>query len=504
MNRLRALIIPFLLFVFSLALRASLISKGPYHGDCLFLAMQSERTVRSGQLHFLHQHGYPLTAIMGAAFVYLNRVLGFTDPVLAVNVMSVFFSALAIPILYILVKILLDETAAVVSAVLFSLSPIFLSNSVYGNSHGISLFFMLTALVFLFAYFSKRQQTSIVFAGLCFGLSGAARLGDAAVMFFPLIFLMALWRQQAGEMEQNGRTVPLLVRDYLLFFLTAFFTVMVFYDLMANRIVNPHLPEGFGEYFRQNVLSLFKNYKTAYFLSTKYHLDHLSNLGLILAGMGFYYLFVYNIRTGCFLLTWFLIPTILMSGTVTVVPRYFIISILPLSIAQGFLFSRLIKVNQWFRVMAILSYAVLVFSLFSGLYPILKMRHDKAILPDYVRWITQKTEPNAKIIFPDGANFMSYYGARGNFNRPYFVFNFAAKELMRFKTELDGYLKQGIPIYITEIGLREYDPLGKFADFIAQNYQLELIGRQLFEDYHRGAIYQRIFPMALFRIHLRR
>jgi hypothetical protein len=127
LKKIHPFLIPFLLFFASFLLRLALISKGPYHMDCLNLAIQVERTLSTQKLQPLFGFGYPLTVLSGVFFFWLTKFWGHADPVFAVNLMSVVFGSLCIPTFYAFIKRILDERTAILSSIALSLSPLFLA-----------------------------------------------------------------------------------------------------------------------------------------------------------------------------------------------------------------------------------------------------------------------------------------------------------------------------------------------------------------------------------------
>src|ERR1041385_9432311 len=134
---------PLVIFGLSFVLRLSLVSKGPYHVDCLYLVMQVEKTFETHQLQYLFGFGYPLTVIFASCAVLLGQWTGMNDPFMCVNLMSAVFGALGVFVFYLIAQDFFDEKAAVLGALIFSLNPIFLGVSTYGTSHTLSVFFLL-------------------------------------------------------------------------------------------------------------------------------------------------------------------------------------------------------------------------------------------------------------------------------------------------------------------------------------------------------------------------
>jgi len=171
-----------LLILFSFVIRFALISKGPYHVDCLSLAMVSQHLADNFQLKHQFGSGYPLTVILGALFIAFTRLFQITDPVYSVNLMSVVLSSLSVGVFYVLVERLLNKRTAVFAAVAFSLSPIFLGISVYGKSHIPSLFFLLLSVYFLTRNGEDRTIKDFWLSAVFMGFMGACRLQDMVLV----------------------------------------------------------------------------------------------------------------------------------------------------------------------------------------------------------------------------------------------------------------------------------------------------------------------------------
>ena len=171
-----SLLIPLALFLVSFLLRLFLTSKGSYHLDCLNLAILAERSLDTGSLQSQFGPGYPVAVLLSAFFIFVSRIFSQNDPVIAVNLMSVVSSALCIPALYVIAEKLFGRLPAFLSAVIFSVTPIFLSISIYGKSHAPSLFFLLTGICFLLSFLETREKKTLVISSIFIGLMGASRL----------------------------------------------------------------------------------------------------------------------------------------------------------------------------------------------------------------------------------------------------------------------------------------------------------------------------------------
>src|SRR5208282_3005492 len=89
-------LIPSIIFLASICLHLSLMSKGPVSVDCLGLAINSLSTIHTHHLHYQFGSGYPLMVLLGTIFISTGKQIGITDPVTAMNLISVVFSSIAI------------------------------------------------------------------------------------------------------------------------------------------------------------------------------------------------------------------------------------------------------------------------------------------------------------------------------------------------------------------------------------------------------------------------
>jgi len=500
MTRLKPHLIPFLLFFLSFALRLSLISKGPYHADCLTLAINAEKTLETLTLHPLFGPGYPLTVILGAAFVFVLRVFSLNDPVFAVNLMSVLFSSLCIPTLYYVVKKIFDSRAAVLSSVTFSIFPSFLAVSVYGKSHSPSLFFLLLGLCFLLSYQANNKKYLLWLSALSLGLLGATRLQDLFLMGLPLSFL--LLSDKEGKIDKSPRQtlIPLFVQ---------------FWGLALAVVCFFHLPfllqetqKNYGDQFlrfwqygiTENFLGLFSK---SLIFSFKFFLANLTPLGFLLALAGIVRLFKSNFRLFIFLLMWILCTLLFYGNLNSTVPRMLILSSIPLIIAQGYYLAGLLnRDHKVLNKIVLIAFWIMLALLFHKIHPILLFRHDNALLPDCAKIMSQWTPKNARIITADENLFFYHYGKRLPLNRPRSHFPYTQRELNEFKKRVDTFIGNEIPVYITNSGLYNYDANKQFSKFIKANYTLTFTGKHLSEDWHRGGTRLMVGQEMLFKIEI--
>jgi len=478
-------ILPVFLTISSFFLRLSLITKGAFHFDCLLLLMQSEKSVLDHKIHFAHTHGYPLLSILGAAFVALSKMMRFDDPVIGIHLISIVFGSLCILVNYLLVKKLFDDLAATISSLILSLSPIFLSTTVYGNSHAPFLFFLLLGILMLITYQETHLKRYLIYGSLSLGFAGASRIQDLLLMAIPLCLLIFL--EPTCKNKESSFSFKKW-KDLLAIGIIALAVILLFYF--------PILKQKFDVNSSNQVASLIKQEIGGYFyglgplkFTSSYLFLNFSPIGYFLLpiALGFL-LFEKKFKLFTVLITWIVLPLSLYTTMGYLVPRYLIISIIPLTITLGYFLSRGILSNVFLRSIAAIAFILIAYQGTTFVLPILQERHQKAITPNYVRWFAKNTEKNAHVITCDMYRFFNYYGNIPTLTKPTRLAVSDTQAFGKFKEKIDNLLLNNIPVYITDEGLLSYDRDGEFRTFLSNNYEGEFIGQKVLEDWHRGAI----------------
>ena len=489
-------LLPFTLFLFSFLLRLSLISKGPYHLDCLNLAVLAERTLETGSLQNQFGSGYPLTVLFGALFIFVSRIFSQNDPVFAVNLMSVVFSSLAIPALYAVSNKLFGRLAAFLSSILFSVSPIFLGISVYGKSHTPSIFFLLTGLYFLLSFLETHDRKLLLISGVFIGSMGAARLQDMILMTVPISFLCIF-----GTTAVQSRPLKEKFENLFIFWVTAFVIVAGFHLPYLIQKDHVHYLDNLSIFWQQGAAINFRGFfSQSLIASFVFLLINFTEAGLMIAVIGLSFMAQKSRRLLIFLLLLIGLPLLFYGNLYSSVPRFFAFILPPFILAQGYLFARSVKINATFRVISLAVYCTILYLMFTFIFPLVYARHAYALLPDYAKWVSEKIEKNAYFITTDDRPFYIHYGQFNFLFRPIDSFHLEDTVLADFKREIDELLDNDIPVYTTSVGLFAYDPRRKYSSLIMNNYDLEIVGTKLFEDWHRGVLKQMIFYNPLIRL----
>jgi len=501
MRRIKPIIIPCLIVLFSFALRMSLISRGPYNVDSLGLVISAEKTLETFELQRLSQLGFPLTVILGTLFTWIFKVFSLGDAVQAVNFMSVIFSSLGILCLYGFVKNYFNETVATISSILFSLCPIFLGVSVYGKSHSPSLFFLFLSLYLLLVYSNSQSKKYFLGSAMCLGFMGASRIIDLVLMAIPVSFLFFFMESNVKQM--TVRRVSNQIKSFIYFWLIAMLTVVLFYlPYVFQHNLNTYTQQ-FSQYLEYGLNNYLGINPSSLGVTFRFFVDNFRWLGIFVAAAGLLTLLVQDKKRFAFLFLWAVCPVIYYGNLqTTVTSRYFVISLAPLTIAQGYFFLKMIKhrhmIVKW---PAYISIVLLLLMMYRGMYPILKFRHQHALLPEFMEWVGRHTEVNARIISTDEAVFTSYYANRSVLYRPRInVDTSNAEALNAFKSQLDSLLDKGVPVYITTVSMYSYNYKKQFSDFFKKNYRGELIGQHFYEDWHQGAMNFSVTLVRLYKI----
>lgn len=487
----RSVLIAGVLFAVSFWLRLLLISKGPYSVDTLNLALKAEQLVTTLQLSYSYGSGYPLTIVCGAVFVLLGKIVGVHDPVLAVNFMSVVMGAGSVPLLYLMTRRLIDGPTAFFAAFFLSVAPIFLAVSTYGLSHAPALFFLLAGVLFLLRHRDSGKGGDLIIGAVFIGFLGAARLQNLVLMAAPLAFL--LW-------SAGGRS---RLRTFVMFGAAATAALIIFY-----------LPYVLGD-GREVYLAQFVKYKDASviqhasvgllfkpLLNILYHIIHtFTPVGILMIFIGAWMLSkARNKPAFIFLMLWLLFPILLYSRLYTLVPRFLTILHPPLCILMAYFCSANLNRGKAHRFLVTILAIVMAVGMVCIVQPVLTARHHRAYIPEYVRWVARLAPPGAHVITVDDALFFRYYSNLELLARFHDQYRTDDNAHVEFRRKLNDLLTEGIPVYVTEHGLYNYDPYARFATMLTDGYRLEPVGERLYEFWQESCWQPGRYSRKLFRV----
>ncbi len=495
MNKNHPLFVPFLLFLAGFLLRLALISKGPYHLDCFDLAMKSQATLETLRLHYLYGSGYPFAVVLGAFFILILKPFGITDPVTAVNFMSVVSGALCVPALYLVGKKLLNEKTALFAAVMFSVLPVFLGVSVYGKNHAPAILLLLMTVYYFLLYEESGKRHYLLFSAVAAGLLGATRIQDLALMVPALCFLF--FRQAGGNVWKTR------LKDIVIFGgITGFIVAVLHLPLLLS---GEHYGSQMGEFWQRGLIKNFLGFNEASLSWTIFLTErNFTWGGLLVALIGLALIARENRKVFFFLILWFFLPLAFYANLSSTVERFLIISYVPLVLGQGFLFERLLRLGRVLKVTAVSFFLFIMGLLVLDIFPVLWTRHQHDYLTGFARWVGEKTPPDAVIITGDETVIVRHYARRETIPQLISILDpITEEQFARYKQTVDDLLNKGSPVYITDLGLWSNNPDMAFRDFLERNYALVLVGKETFEDWHQGETFQMIYPVHLFRIYIK-
>jgi hypothetical protein len=482
------------LFLVSLLFRLSLITKGPYHMDCLDLVIRAEETLKTGVLQFMYGSGYPVHVISASLGLLIGKIFKSTDPFFIVNFISVVYSSLTVPFIFGIGRIISKNTiGGIFAALIFTFNPLVLSESLYGTSHAPAIFFLAASVYNLLVFIEQGTKKRLVIAALLFGLLGATRLQDMTFMMVPIGFL---WLYLFLS-KNNNRSI---LSHALLFFAVSILAASLFYlpYLIFQR--EAYL----SQWQRFKFDSLWVNdwwfYYDSIFKIQEFMLQAVSPLCISLSLVGFWYLWLRDKINFGLLMLWIIFPCVAYIFFSTTVMRFIILPATALMISAGYGLAYLYNLKSYLRIGTVICCIILITASLLPYVNLFYLRHSKDILPSYARWTSRITGPDAVVIAHDDKRFFSYFGKLEILHRPANFFYIPDEKLHTFKAELDKLLDREKPVYITLVGLLAYDPDKKFSEFFLSNYAIEEVGSALYDDWHLGGMYNRIFYLPLLKV----
>ncbi|MEX2247774.1 MAG: DUF2723 domain-containing protein [Dehalococcoidia bacterium] len=159
-----------------------------------------EFAVASATLGIAHNTGYPLLILLGKAFTFLP--VG--DTAYRVNLMSAVFTALAVAVVFGIIRDLTEDTiAAAAGALTLAFSSTVWANATWATSYGLNLFFTALVVRQMLAWRRDRRPATLVLAALAFGL-GLCNHRLIALVAPPSLLLIA-----SGWRSLDRRTIAL-------------------------------------------------------------------------------------------------------------------------------------------------------------------------------------------------------------------------------------------------------------------------------------------------------
>jgi energy-converting hydrogenase Eha subunit A len=476
----RALILVFL-FATAFSLRIGFLSKGPFHIDAIDLALCSQETLRTLRIHYEHGTGYPLTVLLGSFSILFFKIFGVTDPVFCVNVMSAFFGALGVALMFLFVERLFDERRALVTASLMAFFAPHVAISTFGKSLTLSICFALAACYFALRYGFEGRRLYLVAAAFFLGFCAASRLSDALIII-PMVFLVWLRPGRAGEKLRAAVVLAAI----------GFMTAALYYvPFLCEKGLAP-LVRVITQKNEAAFLGFFSPVFKFSFLWLLSVLD-LPGVLVVLCGIGFL-LIHRRLRHLFFLALWFLVFQFFYGNVSSSGVRYLVIGWLPLLVLQGY-FLGMFK-GRLFWASSLLLVVLAVGPLLQAA-PALEFRHRRALQVEYAQWVASKISPQDLVVAVDEGIFIQVYGGRDVLHQDAGCDE--AKLDAFFTKGIDGALAEGRRVVMVGSAFA-YDPCFMFEKRIKKDYDRVYLGSRLNEDWHHVLLNQRLFQEGLWEI----
>jgi len=484
-------IILFLIFIFSMSLRLRYMNPGLFETDSLGAASAIEETFKTGTLHGIFNGRYGTVIVNMITYIPYHLITGIESAEKSLILTEILFASLATVVLFLFVQKLFDDKSiSLVAAVLFSVSPIFLSVTTYGNSIGTEIFFILASFYLLACFHKKNSQFYLILSSISIVFSVMVR--ESAMIFVPLYFLFyinPIIKYDRHFLSLNREVLKIRNLTSVLFpFLLIFgiYSYYVFYNILSKTMFAKD--DGSGS------IAVFMGFLSPVLnISTNDLYFDLSLLGIIfvIGGLLIFIDSFENKFSFIFLLLWS--GTFFYYGNIsTYSPYYLAIVSVPLFIFIAIFTSSLYKTNKLFGIIPSL---ILIFILFSQIQPILDYRHNFSGEKEYALWVEKEVPPNSRVIAANDNGFFNYYTKLGVLSHPIGD----SEKTKTWVKETNSLLKNGTNIYIVTSGF-SYDPGLIFKNVLYQNFSIEYVGSHITEDYHKATIKDNRYRSSIWKV----
>jgi hypothetical protein len=153
-----------------------------------------EITVAAYTLGLVHAPGYPLYLLLAKGFTFIP--IG--TIAYRVNLMSAVFASLAVAEIYwLIVRLTWRKWAALAAAWLLAASPVFWSQAVVASTYPLHIFFVMSMLLVISYWLTKRNTRWLFALALLYGLSLANHTSTVLLLPGILTLLCLRWRHSS-------------------------------------------------------------------------------------------------------------------------------------------------------------------------------------------------------------------------------------------------------------------------------------------------------------------
>lgn len=476
------------LFLLNFITALAFINEGLFHCDSVMLAQATEKTYATGRLHPELNGRYG--AVIVNSLLYLPFFLAGQNADFATRFSSVLFHSLSIVALFLFVRQILGSLrVAFFSALLFSFTPFYFVPNTYGKEHGAAMFFLLFSFYLLLCGLNKKSLALLSLAGASFVFSVSIR--ESMLTTIPLFILLYLSPEVSIRPARIiilpdglklksilSSALPLLLGLSLLYF--TYLKGVIYRTLFIKDTATVFFLGLFSHIFKSVLFDLFSSMHPAVIIFSIFGAVKMLYDKKIFPALFFLF---------CFLSIFY------FGNTSCYAARHLDLIAIPVFVFAAYLLSDVYLKYKWMVFLVLLSF---VLSMFIFIYPLLYIRHQYSGEKQFALYVNAKTGNNAIIIAMDYAPFIEYYARRKAIGYP-----IADKvQIDNFISKINGYLKQGIPVYLKELSLSYDSRLGRglLAKALMDNYDLVLVGKKLTEDFHQPELEFRFYPDSLLKI----
>ena len=447
-----------LLVVIAVGLR--FLNAGLMHYDSVRLAQTVESNLKTGEFHGISAGGrYGMVIV--TTLVYAPFYLAGQDADFAVRLTGVLMLALSAMSLFLLMfEMSRSRLGSIAAAFLLAATPLFLMPSTYGKEHSTAVFFLVLACFCALRGHRSRALLWPIAASSLFVLSLTVRelfiVALPAFLWFLLLPRLrrvdGRWRVLMGAQWTAGALFLIVILGaVLLWFLGGQLRAVSGDSAVSSVFLSwRYLVSGFWD------LTLNTPFMWPFFLVGVYAVwrlgrDYLLPLFLWLA------------------------PFVFIVGLGGYTPRYLDVILVPFVIVVAF---SIAWVSERWLVLAVAVMLFLVLGTFFTALPFLEARHRADNLKDFSLYVANVTEPDAVIVAGDESAFIDYYAKRkGESMSPDPANKFA---LARWILDLQN---NGTPLYVLQSSF-DYPGGDMLRDFIKYNFNAEIVGSHVMENYH--------------------
>ena len=455
-----------------------------FEHDSVQLAKATEESLTELSIHSAvgGRHGFVLiTTIIYAFFHY---IFNHQTAEFSVTVATILLSSLAVPIIYLFIKELLNNRfVAITTSILFSLNPVFLVITTYAKSNGPGIFFVMLSGYLLVKALKTDKKIYWLLSSSAFAFSLLVRSDNilylvlfGMIYFFPSR-VIAGYNSKFMTFDMKriivgtipAATLLILELRFKLFTISTNYTIPIEFSWQFLKVLLWHL-------FSLSVILVIS----------------LTPIILIFTLISIAYL-IYKKNHGMvlFSLIWFLSIFLPLGMLKVATPRFYAASFIPIIILICLFLHRIYQTRKFVAILIIVILAVQSFII---AYPIISFRHDYSGPKQMSLFIEEKTPESSVIVSDDYSVFLDYYAKRKTINYP---LSHDKGEMLRFYETVYDLVSNGTHVYMPSYILRTNVHC---SSAMLTNFKLTSIGKVVIEDYHHSELAIQNETVDIFRI----